>query len=138
VSDELGEIRAYLNLDMIGSPNAVRFVYREPDAAPGSDALADVIADHLEASALEWAPIDLEGDSDHGPFITAGIPTGGLFSGGIEPVTPVQAERFGAIAGVPADACSHLPCDTIDNVDLGTLEELARIVALVLVDVATD
>src|SRR5690606_12607214 len=33
----VAEIGAYLNIDMIGSPNGVTFVYDEPGAADGSD-----------------------------------------------------------------------------------------------------
>jgi len=118
---QLAEVRAYLNFDMLGSPNAVVFVYDEPDAAPGSVALTNVFSGFFSARGIAWDPIDLDGDSDHGPFIAAGIPTGGLFSGGIEPVTDAQAARHGSTAGQPADPCSHRACDTIDNVDIGTL-----------------
>jgi aminopeptidase S len=135
-ASERDAIVAYLNVDMIGSPNAVRFVYAEGAAAPGSERLTDAFAAHFSAAGLPWAAIDLEGDSDHGPFIDAGIPTGGIFSGGIEPVTSEQATAFGATAGEPADPCSHAACDTIDNVDLGTLEEMAEALASVLVSLA--
>ena len=135
-SAERDRIVAYLSFDMLASPNAVRFVYDEAGAALGSDRLTDLFAATMDTAGLAWEPIDLEGDSDHGPFSDAGIPTGGLFSGGIEPVTDAQAEAFGAVAGEPADPCSHRACDTIDNVDTGTLEEMARIIAGVLVELA--
>jgi len=136
--DERERIAAYLNFDMIGSPNAVRLVYDEPGAVPGSEALTQLFATYFEGAGLTWEPIDLEGDSDHGPFIEAGIPTGGLFSGGIEPVTDTQAATFGAIAGEPADSCSHRACDTLDNVDLATLEEMADVIAHVLTALVTE
>ena len=126
---ELARIGAYLNFDMLGSPNPIRFVYAERGAAPGSDALTTLFTSYLEAEGLSWAPIDLDGDSDHGPFIDAGIPTGGLFSGGIEPKTDAEADSFGGTAGEPADACSHRACDTIDNVNDAILEEMADAVA---------
>jgi len=135
---ERSDIDAYLNFDMIGSPNAIRFVYDEALAAAGSADLTALFAGHFEQMGLAWAPIDLEGDSDHGPFVDAGIPTGGLFSGGIEPVTDAQAAAFGAIPGQPADPCSHRACDTSDNVDLETLEEMARAIAHVLVQLAGE
>jgi aminopeptidase S len=134
--DERDPIVAYLNFDMIGSPNAVRFVYSEPGAAHGSAAITQAFAAALESAGRTWEPIDLDGDSDHGPFTGAGIPTGGLFSGGIEPVTDGQAATFGAVAGQPADPCSHRACDTIDNVDLATLEEMTDAIAEVLVGLA--
>ena len=129
-------IGAYLNFDMLASPNAVRFVYDEAGAVPGSDRLTDLFAATMERAGLASEPIDLEGDSDHGPFSEAGIPTGGLFSGGFEPVTDAQAEAFGARAGEPADPCSHRACDTIDNVDADTLEAMTQIIARVLVELA--
>ena len=134
--EERDEIAAYLNFDMIGSPNAIRFVYDEAGAAAGSDAITRVFSSSLESAGLAWEPIDLEGDSDHGPFSEAGIATGGLFSGGIEPKTADQAVTFGGRAGEPADACSHRACDTIDNVDLSTLEEMADTIAEVLISLA--
>lgn len=133
---ERARIGAYLNFDLLGSPNAVRFVYDEAEAASGSGALTDLFVARLEGAGLAWEPVDLEGDSDHGPFAEAGIPTGGLFSGGFELVTDAQAAAHGARAGEPADACSHHACDTIDNVDLVTLQELAQVAARVLVALA--
>jgi len=135
---ELSRIVAYLNLDIIGSPNALRFVYAEANAAPGSDAVTQRFAAYFESLDLPWSPVDLEGDSDHGPFVRAGIPTGGLFSGGIEPVTDEQADNFGAIADMPADACGHQACDTLANVNMTTLHEMTLAVAHVLVALAFD
>lgn len=126
---ERKRIAAYLNFDMIGSPNPLRLVYAEASAAAGSDALTDVFAAYFASVDLAWEPIDLGGDSDHGPFADAGIPTGGLFSGGIEPVTAGQAATFGAIAGQPADPCSHAACDTVENTSGASLDEMADAVA---------
>jgi aminopeptidase S len=133
---ERERIVAYLNLDMVGSPNPVRFVYDESAAAPGSAALTDAFAAAFEAAGLAWDPIDLEGDSDHGPFVAAGIPTGGIFSGGIEVVADDQATRHRATPGISSDACSHRACDTLDNVDAEVAAGMARILAYVLVRLA--
>ena len=134
--DELARIGVYLNFDMLGSPNFIRFVYDEAAAAPGSGELTTLFARHFESEGLAWEPIDLDGDSDHGPFAAAGIPTGGLFSGGIEPKTEEQASAFGGRAGVPADACSHRGCDTIANLDDTILEEMADAICHALVTLA--
>ena len=136
--DERARIRGYLNLDMLGSPNAVTFVYDEPNAAAGSAAFTTALAAYFDERDLPWEPIDLEGDSDHGPFIDAGIPTGGLFSGGIEPVTADQAIRHGALAGQPADPCSHRACDTLDNVDLDQVALMTDAIAHVLGALAAE
>ena len=134
--EQRAEIVAYLNFDMLGSPNAVPFVYDEDGAAAGSSDVTSFFGSVADRLGIAWEPIDLEGDSDHGPFARAGIPTGGLFSGGIEPVTDAQAARTGAVAGEPADPCSHRACDTIDNVDLDTLTSLTRLIATVLIELA--
>ena len=133
---ERDRIVAYLNFDMLGSPNHIRFVYSEEGAAAGSDALTELFAHHFEASSLAWEPIDLGGHADHDPFVDAGIPTGGLFSGGHDPKTDPQAAAFGGTAGLPADPCVHTACDTIANVSDAALDEMADAIAHVLVELA--
>lgn len=135
---EIESIRAYLNFDMLGSPNGVTFVYDELGAAAGSDAVTNVVSGYFSRRGLPWEPIDLTGHADHGSFTAAGIPTGGLFSGGREPVTDAQAARHGAIAGQPADPCSHAACDTIDNVDLARLALMTDAIASILVAMAAE
>jgi aminopeptidase S len=134
---ERERIAAYLNFDMLGSPNFVRFVYAEPSAAPGSDALTSLFAEHFEDQGLAWDPIDLAGDSDHGAFASVGIPTGGLFSGGRELKTDAQAAAHGGIAGEPADPCSDVACDTIANISDESLEQMADAIAHVLGELAS-
>ena len=130
-------IVAYLNFDMLGSPNFIRFVYAEPGAAPGSAELTDLFAAYFEGLGLAWEPIDLTGHADHGAFKSAGIPTGGLFSGGREPKTDAQAAAFGGTAGAPADPCSDAACDTIDNVNDVILDQMADAVAHAVATLAT-
>lgn len=135
-ADARAQIRGYINADMIGSPNGITFVYDEPGAASGSAAITNVVSGYFRLRGRPWEPIDLAGDSDHGPFTEVGIPTGGLFAGGIEPVTEVQATRHGAIAGQPADPCSHAACDTLTNVNLARLALLTDALAASLVNLA--
>ena len=127
--DERGRIGAYLNLDMLGSPNFIRFVYAESGGAPGSEALTALFGDYFEGAGLAWEPIDLTSHADHGPFVAAGIATGGLFSGGAEPKTEAQAAAFGGNAGAFADPCSHLACDTIANLSDVALDQMSDAVA---------
>lgn len=127
--EERGRIAAYLNFDMLGSPNFIRFVYAEPSAPAGSAELTSLFAAYFEGQALAWEPINLEGHADHGAFSAAGIPTGGLFSGGHEPKTDAQAAAFGGIAGAPADPCSDVACDTIANVSDVALDQMSDAVA---------
>ena len=81
---------------------------------------------------------DFDGRSDYGPFIAAGIPAGGLFTGAEEIKTPEQVAKWGGAAGVAYDKCYHQACDTVDNVDLELLERMADAVALAVFGDLTD
>ena len=135
--DQRERIVAYLNFDMLGSTNFIRFVYAEAAAAPGSNELTELFASYFEGKGLAWEPIDLTGHADHGAFKSAGIPTGGLFSGGREPKTDAQAAAFGGTAGAPADPCSDAACDTIGNVNDVILDQMADAVAHAVATLAT-
>jgi hypothetical protein len=111
------DIVAYLNLDMTGSLNGATLVYDEAGAAPGSEEITRAFESWLDARGEEHAPVDIGGSSDHFAFNQAGIPTGGLFSGAGVTGSAAQPSASGP-AGEPPDACYHLACDTIDNVDL--------------------
>jgi peptidase M28-like protein/PA domain-containing protein len=128
---ERAAIVAYLNADMLGSPNGFAGVYDEASAPEGSAALGALLIAAVERAGGAPLPVDLHGGSDHVPFGQAGIPTGGLFSGAGESVSPTQAASRGSTAGRPADACYHRACDDLANVDL----ELARLLAAALADV---
>jgi hypothetical protein len=125
---ERAEIEAYINFDMIGSPNAAHLVY-DGDAE---------VRDALVAG-LRGLPYELEamqGNSDHAPFADAGIDVGGIFTGALEPISELQAQRFGAVAGRPADACYHQACDDLHNVDLVLAERMADALAEAVVILA--
>jgi aminopeptidase S len=135
-TDDRERIAAYLNFDMLGSVNRIRFVYADAQAVPNSDGITGLFAGYFESVGLTWEPIDLSGKSDHAPFSRAGIATGGLFSGGRELKTDAQAGAFGGTAGQPADPCSDVACDTTDNVSDASLDEMADAIAHVLVTLA--
>ena len=138
-ADERGDIAAMLNFDMIGSPNYVRFVYDgdlsdsppidaatfAPAARPGSAAIENVFLDYFDDQDLATDPTAFDGRSDYGPFIAAGIPAGGLFTGAEEIKTAAQAAVYGGTAGLAFDPCYHAACDTLANLNLGGLEEMA-------------
>ena len=44
--------------------------------------------------------------------------------------------RFGGAAGRPYDACYHQPCDTLDNVNLRVLGQMADAAAVVALRLA--
>ncbi|MGO4689339.1 M28 family peptidase [Glaciibacter sp. 2TAF33] len=130
--DQLSTIYANLNFDMLGSPNYVRFVYdgdgsADPDGLagpPGSAQIEAVFNDYFAGKGLATAPTAFDGRSDYGPFIAAGIPAGGLFSGAEELKTAEEAAVYGGTAGAPYDACYHQACDTANNLSTKALNEL--------------
>ena len=130
--DQLAEIYANLNFDMLGSPNYVRFVYDgdgsdDPDGLsgpPGSAQIEAIFNDYFAKAGLATAPTAFDGRSDYGPFIAVGIPSGGLFSGAEGLKTAEEASVFGGTAGAPYDACYHQACDDINNLSTAALNEL--------------
>lgn len=132
--EELDRIAAMLNFDMVGSPNFVRFVYDgdlsdsepPPSGAPeGSAAIEDIFVDWFDSQGLASEPTEFSGRSDYGPFIEAGIPAGGLFTGAEGIKTDAQAEIYGGTAGEQYDPCYHLGCDNIDNLSLEALDQMS-------------
>jgi Zn-dependent M28 family amino/carboxypeptidase len=123
-------ISLYLNFDMVASPNAVYLAYDGDDsdqdgAGPGpegSAAVERVLLEQLTSVGITGAGTDFDGRSDYGPFIAAGIPAGGLFTGAEGLKTPEEAQRFGGTAGRPHDPCYHQACDRIDNIDRTALD----------------
>ncbi len=90
---------------MLGSPNYVRFVY-DGDGSDGGDAgppgsaqIEKIFTRLLRREGPASEPTDFDGRSDYGPFIEAGIPAGGLFSGAEGVKTPEEAVVYGGTAG---------------------------------------
>jgi Zn-dependent M28 family amino/carboxypeptidase len=126
-------LRAVLNFDMVGSPNFGRFVYDGDREPPGSVQIEDAFRAYFASRHQTVDEIALAGNSDHAPFEQAGVPVGGLFTGADERKTAGAAGRFGGTAGRPYDACYHRSCDTLANVNvrvLGQMADAAAVVAL--------
>jgi Zn-dependent M28 family amino/carboxypeptidase len=126
---ETKDIAVNLNFDMLGSPNYVRFVYDgdgsdTPEAGPnGSGVVEDIFLDYFSSVGLETEPTAFDGRSDYGPFIAAGIPAGGLFSGA-EEIKTEEEQIYGGTAGLAYDPCYHQACDTYANASEDALDEL--------------
>jgi hypothetical protein len=124
-SNEIDDIEANLNFDMLGSPNFVRFVYdgdnsteEGAEGPPGSAEIEQVFLDYFESQGLATEPTAFDGRSDYGPFIApeAFVPAGGLFSGAEGVKTEEQAAVYGGAAGSWYDPCYHQACDTFSSV----------------------
>lgn len=111
-------IAVYLNLDMVGSPNAVPAVYSDGDRRLGR--LLRRLHPGPERGALTG------NRSDHAAFESAGIPVNGLYTGANEP----------GPGGRQRDPCYHLPCDTLANVNRPVLLRMARTAARALAELA--
>jgi Zn-dependent M28 family amino/carboxypeptidase len=104
---ERRRIAAYVNLDMVGSPDS------EPEVYDGAESIEDALRRHLPRGTDE---VQLEGNSDHASFERFGIPVGGIFTG--------------------LDDCYHRRCDTLRNVDLAVLEQSASATEAALLDLS--
>jgi len=129
---------ANLNFDMLASPNGARFVYDGDGSADlggfpaplGSAEIESLFTDHFDGRSMPYEPTAFDGRSDYGPFILAGIPAGGLFSGAEQVKSASLAETYGGEASSPLDACYHRACDTRDNIDPTLYFELAEAAAV--------
>jgi Zn-dependent M28 family amino/carboxypeptidase len=129
-------IRGVLNLDMVGSRNFGRLVYSGDGQPPGSLRIENAFRAYFAARGLAVEEASLGGSSDHAAFARAGIPVGGLFTGADDLKSAELARRFGGSAGQAFDACYHKACDTVANVDLGVLHQMADAAGVVAVRLA--
>jgi Zn-dependent M28 family amino/carboxypeptidase len=128
---DAARIEAYVNFDMLASPNGVREIY-DPAGSQRPAAgkvIQDLFTQALGAESVSSEAVSLGGSSDHYPFDQAGIPVGGLFSGANEIKTEAEVASFGGTANAAEDACYHLACDTNANIDRDLLEQLAKAAA---------
>ena len=108
---ERRQISAYINFDMVGSPNAVPEFYADGDAELGRML--------RRAAGRPLGGVSVGGSSDHAAFMAAGVPVNGLYTG---------ANERGP-DGRPRDPCYHLACDTAARVNRPVLLRMARAAA---------
>ena len=139
---ELNKVQYYLNFDMVSSPNYVRFIYDGDgsqfglEGPAGSDQIEHAFEEHFENVGLVFTGTPFDGRSDYGPFIQAGIPSGGLFSGAEAVMSEEQANEYGGQSGIAYDACYHKACDTLSNVNQQSLQEMANAALQVTLDLS--
>ncbi len=142
--EELGKVALYLNFDMIGSPNHVFFIYDGDDsdgvgAGPGPAGSAQIeqtFEAFFDSRGIPHKGTDFSGRSDYGPFIAAGIPSGGLFTGAEGIKTAEEAAIWGGTAGISYDPCYHQACDTYANVNTSALDANSDAVAYAVLSYA--
>ncbi len=138
--EELERIALYLNYDMVGSPNYVRFIYDgdqstfpAPVPVPEGSAQIEAVYDRFFAyRGLPAEDTEFSGRSDYQAFILAGVPAGGLFTGAEGIKTEEQAAIYGGTAGEQYDPCYHQACDNIGenfNLDLQVLSQNSDAIA---------
>ncbi len=143
--EEVDKIAAYLNFDMIASPNFIYGVYDADEStfpAPvpvpaGSDALEDLFEAYYTIGGIPYEDSEFSGRSDYQVFIQLDIPASGLFTGAEVIKTPEQEAIWGGTAGDQFDPCYHLACDTFDNVGQEPLDVNIDAVAYAVYNLAS-
>ncbi|KAF1993513.1 Zn-dependent exopeptidase [Amniculicola lignicola CBS 123094] len=137
---EVKKIRAYLNFDMIASPNYVLGIYDGDgntfnlSGPTGSAKIEKDFELFYESRGKPHVPSLFSFRSDYAAFLQNGIPSGGLFTGAEELKTAKEAELFGGTAGVALDANYHQKGDDMSNLNheayLLNTQSIANSVAL--------
>jgi Zn-dependent M28 family amino/carboxypeptidase len=139
--EQLDGIALYLNLEMIGSPNAGYFTYdgdqtgqANPEiplrAIPeGSAGIERTLAGYLNSAGVRPADMPLARYTDYQAFLDAGVPVGGLTTGASQRKTEVQARLWGGRAGAPFDPNYRTARDTVDNIDRHALSVMGSAAA---------
>jgi Zn-dependent M28 family amino/carboxypeptidase len=118
-SDELSNIRFYLNMDSAGAKGNKRDIVLNEWLE-----LEPVFERWRDEMALEFAVgQSVHAHSDHFPFFMAGVPTGGLQS----------AER-----SMEGRGYGHTQYDTVDKLDMASLREAAALAARVALRMASE
>ncbi|KAI9680665.1 MAG: Leucyl aminopeptidase yscIV [Caeruleum heppii] len=134
--EERNKIRLYLNFDMIASPNYIYGIYDGDgstfnETGPAGSAEAEkLFQDYFAIEARQnYTATDFSGRSDYGPFLDAGIASGGLFTGAEENKTAEDVAKFGGVAGVAYDENYHEAGDDVSNLNVGAFIENTKAIA---------
>jgi Zn-dependent M28 family amino/carboxypeptidase len=117
------KIRAYLNFDMIASPNYVHQIYDGDGSAygltgpSGSGQIEAFFEQYFTRVGVPYNATEFNGRSDYGPFLDANIPAGGTTTGADEIKTEKEAAIWGGVAGEILDQNYHQATDTVENLD---------------------
>jgi Zn-dependent M28 family amino/carboxypeptidase len=126
--EERRHIDLYVNLDMVGSINFVRYVQGPATVGDGSTTILrrELLANFREHGLPVEERHETRTGTDDASFSQKGIPTVGLYTGAGGLKSEVLADVFGGEAGRPYDGCYHRACDTINNINREVLEQNTR------------
>jgi Zn-dependent M28 family amino/carboxypeptidase len=122
---ERDRIAAYVNFDMIASPNFIYGVYDADESgfeAPvevptGSEALEDLFETFFTWQEIPYEDSEFSGRSDYEAFILNDIPSSGLFTGAEVVKTEEQETIWEGVAGESYDPCYHEACDSLTETE---------------------
>ncbi|KAH7364791.1 putative leucine aminopeptidase 2 [Rhexocercosporidium sp. MPI-PUGE-AT-0058] len=133
---ELNKIRLMLDFDMMASPNYAFQVYDGDGSAfgesgpPGSaEAEYEFERFFVEEMGENFTQIEFDGRSDYGPFLEAGVATGGIACGAEGVKTVEEAAMFGGVAGEWYDKNYHQAGDTVKNLNMGAWIVMTKSIA---------
>jgi len=134
--EELDQQRLVLDFDMMASPN---FAYQIYDGDGSSYNLSgpagSAEAEHefefyfSKIAGLNFTSIEFDGRSDYGPFLEAGVASGGIACGAEGIKTVEEQAMFGGEAGVAYDINYHGTYDDIKNVNGEAWIEMSKAIA---------
>lgn len=144
--EEIDSIAAYLNFDVIASPNYVFGVLDGDnsdglnigDTPPGSEVIEAAFAHYYDSVGEPYRGTPMDTSSAHVYFRQRGVPSGGVFTGSFVTKTADEAAVWGGTAGDQYDPCYHLACDTFDNISLKALEVNADAAAFAILQFAMN
>lgn len=131
--NQLNDIALYLNFELLASPNAGFFTYDgdqsgqanpdlpSSDVPEGSEGIERTLGGFVNLAGKRPADMPLGYAADYSPFLTAGVPIGGLTTGSTGKKTEVQARLWGGEAGVVFDPTYHTARDSVDAVNRAAL-----------------
>ncbi|KAK2624139.1 hypothetical protein QTJ16_006773 [Diplocarpon rosae] len=132
------QIRLYLDIDMIASPN---YVYQNLDGdgstfglrGPwGSDDAEKLLEDYFNGIGITTEPAPFDGRRDSEPFRDLGIPVAGLSSGADELKSQDEVNHVGGTAGQPYDPNYRTAGDTLENINMDVFFQMTKAIAHVV------
>jgi len=124
------------DFDMLASPNYIYQIYdgdgsKYGEAGPPGSAEAEhEFAQFFTKEAHEnFTEVEFDGRSEYGPFLEAGVATGGIACGAEGIKTVQESVMFGRQAGVAYDINYHGPGDNVDNLNFGAWITMTKAIA---------